>query len=82
MRNTKNDFDIRIAVCIYNAAKYIIDKYRDLEYTGIGKTHLALQENIYSIRYKDIGWLINRYLIYIFQQPSNTKTPLEPIVVE
>ena len=82
MRKPENNLGERIAACTYDAAQYIIDKHRDLGHAGIYKTFMSLQEDVYGVRRKDVSWLINRCAICAFQRPSNTKAPLEPIVVE
>ena len=37
---------------------------------------------MYGIRRKDVTYLIKRCAIYNFQRPSNTKAPLQPVIVE
>ena len=82
MRNAENGYNERTAACTYDAAKYIVNKHYELGYAGIAKTFKSLQEDVYGIRCKDIGWLISRCSIYNFQRPSNTKAPLEPIIID
>ena len=59
MRNPKNDFNKRIIAYTYNAGQYIINKHMELGHAGISKIFLSLQGTVYSIRRKDVTYLIN-----------------------
>ena len=82
MRKPENDYDERIAACTYDAGHYIVEKHGELGHTGITKTFNSLQEDVYGIRRKDVGWLVNKCAICNFHRANNSKAPLEPIIVE
>ena len=66
MRKPKNNYDERIAACTYDTGLYIVEKHGELGHAGIVKTFNSLQEDVYGIRHKDVGWLINKCAICNF----------------
>ena len=82
MRKAEKTLGERIAACTYDAHRYIMDTHRDLGHAGIGKTFESLQQRVYSIRRIDVHYLVSRCAVCQFQRPTNTKAPLQPIIVE